>query len=209
MTTPRLLTIGLTGGIGSGKTAASRHFETLGVAVIDADVVAREVVEPGMPALRVIADRFGDSILTVDGALDRAALRQIVFADPAQRQWLESLLHPLIRQRIQDQLAAANGPYVILVSPLLLETDQRKLVNRVLLIDVPEALQIQRTMQRDSNSQQQVEAIVATQSARAFKQAQADDIIVNDHDLSHLHAQVEAQHQRYLKLAAESHEQLP
>jgi len=206
MATSKLYTVGLTGGIGSGKTAASQHFEALGVPVIDADVVAREVVEPGMPALQLIAERFGDSILTGDGRLDRATLRQIVFADPAQRQWLEGLLHPLIRQRTQDQLAAALGPYVILVSPLLLETDQRKLVDRVLLIDVPEALQIQRTMQRDNNSQQQVEAIVAAQSARAFKQARADDIIVNDHDLSHLHAQVEAQHQRYLELAAEHHE---
>ena len=203
------LIIGLTGGIGSGKTAASRHFEALGVPVVDADVVAREVVEPGMPALDAIRDRLVEQVLLPSGALDRAALRQIVFAHPEQRLWLEKLLHPLIRKRMLDQLFAAKADYVILVSPLLLETDQRDLVNRVLLIDVPEELQIERTIQRDNNQREQVEAILRAQSSRAYKQQNADDIILNDRDLAHLQRQVEALHQRYLQLAHEHHARQP
>lgn len=200
---PRPLIIGLTGGIGSGKSAASRHFEALGVPVVDADLVARDVVEPGTPALAAIAEHFGPGVLTAEGALDRATLRRLVFADTDQRRWLEALLHPLIRQRIQELLAAAQGPYRILVSPLLLETNQHQLVDRVLLIDVPEAVQIERTMARDGNSREQVEAILKAQSSRAFKRERADDIIVNDRDLDHLHQQVEQLHRYYLQLAAE------
>src|SRR5690606_8250972 len=130
---------------------------------------------------------------------------RLVFDQPQERLWLESLLHPLIRLRTIEQLEAAQGPYVILVSPLLLETDQHKLVDRVLLIDVPEQLQIERTMLRDANSREEVEAILRAQSARSFKQQHASDIIVNDHDLNHLYQQVEQQHQRYLEQAKQHH----
>lgn len=205
MSLHRPFIVGLTGGIGSGKTAASNHFERLGVPVVDADVVAREVVEPGTPALAAIAEHFGPEVIDAEGRLDRAALRKRVFDQPQERLWLESLLHPLIRLRIIEQLEAAQGPYVILVSPLLLETDQHKLVDRVLLVDVPEHLQIERTMLRDANSREQVEAILRAQSARSFKQERASDIIVNDQDLNHLHQQVEQLHLRYLELAKEHH----
>ena len=205
MNPQRPFIVGLTGGIGSGKTAASDHFQRLGVPVVDADVVAREVVEPGMPALAAIAEHFGSGVIDAEGRLDRAALRRLVFDQPQERLWLESLLHPLIRLRTIEQLEAAQGPYVILVSPLLLETDQHKLVDRVLLIDVPEQLQIERTMLRDTNSREEVEAILRAQSARSFKQQHASDIIVNDHDLNHLHQQVEQQHQRYLEQAKQHH----
>jgi len=205
MNPQRPFIVGLTGGIGSGKTAASDHFQRLGVPVVDADVVAREVVEPGMPALAAIAEHFGPGVIDSEGRLDRAALRRLIFDQPQERLWLESLLHPLIRLRTIEQLEAAQGPYVILVSPLLLETDQHKLVDRVLLIDVPEQLQIERTMLRDANSREEVEAILRAQSARSFKQQHASDIIVNDHDLNHLYQQVEQQHQRYLEQAKQHH----
>lgn len=205
MNPQRPFIVGLTGGIGSGKTAASDHFQRLGVPVVDADVVAREVVEPGTPALAAIAEHFGPGVIDAEGRLDRAALRRLVFDQPQERLWLESLLHPLIRLRTIEQLESAQGPYVILVSPLLLETDQHKLVDRVLLIDVPEQLQIERTMLRDANSREEVEAILRAQSARSFKQQYVSDIIVNDKDLDHLHQQVEQQHQHYLELAKQHH----
>src|SRR5690606_10039510 len=197
--------VGLTGGIGSGKTAASDHFQRLGVPVVDADVVAREVVEPGMPALAAIAEHFGPGVIDSEGRLDRAALRRLIFDQPQERLWLESLLHPLVRLRTIEQLESDQGPYVILVSPLLLEPGQHKLVYRVLLMDVPERVQIGRTMLRDANSRERVEAILRPQSARSFKQQHASDIIVNDKDLDHLHQQVEQQHQHYLELAKQHH----
>jgi dephospho-CoA kinase len=206
--TERPYIIGLTGGIGSGKSAASRHFESLGIPVVDADVAARQVVEPGMPALKAIAKHFGPALITDAGTLDRSALRQRIFADPAEKAWLEQLLHPLIRQRIIAALMAANdrpdtgtAPYVLLVSPLLLETDQRELVDRVLLIDAPEHAQVERSMLRDDNTREQIEAIMNAQAPRAFKLEQADDIIYNDSDLIHLQQAVESMHQRFLKLA--------
>lgn len=191
--------IGLTGGIGSGKSAVSDCFEKLGVTVVDADVVAREVVEPGTVALKSIADHFGDDILTAEGALDRAALRTLIFSDENQRKWLEALLHPLIRKEIIAQLNQSDSPYSILSSPLLLETDQQTLVDRVLVVDVPVELQLERTVQRDNNSVDQVKSIISAQSTRTYKQQKADDIILNIGTIEELQKDVFALHQRYLQ----------
>ncbi len=194
---------GLTGGIGSGKSAAMSEFQTLGVPCIDADQVARDVVEPGSQAVNSIAEHFGNDSLLPDGNLNRAYLRQKVFATPSEKDWLESLLHPLINRQIRNWLAQCDAPYCILSSPLLLETKQHELVNRILLIDVPESLQISRTMGRDSNSEEQVKAIMAAQSTRTFKRSRADDIILNDQDLVHLSNEVKKLHRRYQQLARE------
>jgi dephospho-CoA kinase len=198
-----MLKIGLTGGIGSGKTAATEHFQQLGITVVDADVVAREVVVPGTPALAQIVAHFGEQILDASGALDRAQLRQIIFSNPAEKSWLEALLHPLIREEILHQLNQASSPYVILVSPLLFETGQHLLVDRTLLIDAPETLQITRASARDNNSEQSIRNIIASQMPRAQKLAMADDVICNDRDLATLQANVVTQHQKYLELAHE------
>ena len=192
--------IGLTGGIGSGKSAVSDCFEKLGATVVDADVVAREVVEPGTVALKSIADHFGDDILTAEGALDRAALRTLIFSDENQRKWLEALLHPLIRKEIIAQLNQSNSPYSILSSPLLMETDQQTLVDRVLVVDVPVELQLERTVQRDNNSVDQVKSIISAQSTRAYKQQKADDIILNVGTIEELEKDVSVLHQRYLQM---------
>jgi dephospho-CoA kinase len=196
--------IGLTGGIGSGKTAVSDYFAQLGVTVVDADVAARVVVEKGRPALAQIAEHFGSHILQADGTLDRAQLRTEVFKDPGARRWLESLLHPLIRQEIQDGLDNATSPYALLVSPLLVESGQNKLTQRVLVVDVPEELQLQRTINRDNNSPDQVKAIMAAQASRQQRLDNADDVIVNDGTLEQLHQQVEALHLKYLGLSEAS-----
>jgi len=193
--------IGLTGGIGSGKSAVSSHFENLGITVVDADIVAREVVEPGQPALAQIAEHFGSRIITPEGALDRAALRVLIFEDENKRKWLESLLHPLIREEIIQQLEQSQSPYSILSSPLLLETDQHSMVDQILIVDVPVEVQIERTIQRDNNSLEQVEAIIKSQSSRAFKQEKADDIILNTGTIESLHEKVSNLHQGYLQLS--------
>ena len=190
--------IGLTGGIGSGKSAASGAFEQRGIVVVDADVVAREVVEPGKPALQHIAEYFGAAYITSNGNLDRARLRQRIFDHPQDKDWLEALLHPLIREEIIQQLAQATSPYVILVSPLLFETNQHQLVSKSILIDVPEALQIERASSRDANSAEQIKKIMANQMPRAEKRSRADIIIDNSGSISDLHAQVEKVHQQLL-----------
>ena len=191
--------IGLTGGIGSGKSAVSSCFEKLGVTVVDADIVAREVVEPGCAALDSIANHFGKEVLTAEGCLDRAALRTLIFTDENQRNWLEALLHPLIRKEIIAQLSQSDSPYSILSSPLLLETDQQTLVDRVLVVDVPVELQLERTVQRDNNSVDQVKSIISAQSTRTYKQQKADDIILNIGTIEELQKDVFALHQRYLQ----------
>lgn len=195
--------VGLTGGIGSGKSAVSARFGSLGITVVDADQASRTVVEPGQPALAAIAERFGKEILGSNGGLDRAQLRQKIFADPAEREWLEKLLHPRIAIEIFRGLQAATSPYVLLVSPLLLEARQDTLANRVLVVDVEESTQLARTMARDANSEQQVRAIMAAQIARDARLARADDVIRNEGSLAELHAQVDALHTRYLELARE------
>lgn len=194
--------VGLTGGIGSGKSAAADRFRFLGITVVDADVCARVVVEPNKPALKTIAEHFGQDIIQADGALNRAALRQKIFADDAERKWLEALLHPLIFEEIWAQLQSAQSPYAILESPLLVEAGQQVICQRTLVIDAPEAAQLARATARDGNSVEQIKAIMATQASREQRIAKADDVITNDGDLAHLHAQVDALHQRYLALAA-------
>ena len=194
--------IGLTGGIGSGKSAAADRFaQAHGIHVVDADVKARVVVEPGRPALSQIVDRFGDRMLLEGGFLNRAALREEVFKDPDQRIWLEQLLHPLIRDEILSDLASATSPYALLVSPLLIESGQYQMAQRVLVVDVPEAVQIARTTQRDKVPEEQIKAIMQAQAKRDDRLRHADDVITNDKDLVALHAQVDALHQRYLAIA--------
>ena len=192
--------IGLTGGIGSGKSTVARLFGDLGVNWVDADDVAREVVEPGKPALAQIAEHFGEEILTSDGALDRSQLRGIVFQEPEERVWLESLLHPIIREELIRQLNPTNYqlPYVLLVSPLLLETDQHELVDRIIVIDVPKNVQLERTMARDTNSREQVERIIAAQMSREDRLARADEVIDNDRPLDDVTRQVRELHERLL-----------
>lgn len=197
--------VGLTGGIGSGKTAVSDRFAELGIRVVDADVCARVVVEPGRPALAQIVDHFGPEVLQADGSLDRARLRQIVFANEAERKWLESLLHPLIFEEMWSQLQAATSPYAILVSPLLVEAGQNAICQRILVVDVPEDVQLARTMARDANSAEQVKAIMASQASRDARLAKADDVITNDSSLENLWQQVDEMHQRYLALVAGRH----
>ena len=197
-TTPWIL--GLTGGIGSGKSAAAQCFVDLGIHLVDADNAARWVVEPGRPALAKIAEHFGADVLQADGTLDRAALRELIFKDPQQRVWLEGLLHPLIREEIRQYLARAESPYAILVSPLLLETSQHQMVQRVLVIDVPEAVQIERTVLRDKTNEAQVRAILKAQASREERLSRADDVIVNDRDPAWLKSEVERLHQFYLTL---------
>ncbi|MBO6810508.1 MULTISPECIES: dephospho-CoA kinase [Marinobacter] len=193
-------TVGLTGGIGSGKSTVARLFGKLGVHWVDADDVAREVVEPGTPALARIAEHFGEKILTSEGTLDRAQLRGIVFQEPEERDWLESLLHPIIREELIHQLNPQNYqlPYVLLVSPLLLETDQHELVDRIIVIDVPKDVQLERTMARDTNSREQVERIIAAQMPREDKLARADEVIDNDRPLEDVTRQVRELHERLL-----------
>jgi dephospho-CoA kinase len=193
--------LGLTGGIGSGKSAAAQHFIELGVHAVDADHAARWVVEPGRPALAQIAAHFGASILQADGQLDRAALRIRIFQHPEERRWLEALLHPLIRQEIISNLAKAESAYAILVSPLLVESGQHLLTQRVLVVDAPEQLQLQRTMQRDHASAEQVQAILKAQASREERLAHADDVLHNDRDLHWLKAEVERLHRFYLTLS--------
>lgn len=195
--------LGLTGGIGSGKSAASQWFETHGITVVDADVVAREVVAKGQPALAQIQQQFGDWVLLANGELNRAALREYIFKEASARQQLEAITHPAIRQSIIQQLMVATSPYVILVSPLLFETNQHQLTDRNLLIDAPIEHQIERASQRDGQSIEQIEKIIQVQMSREKKLSLAQDVVVNDRDLNHLYAQLEALHQAYLKLSHE------
>ncbi|QBF28499.1 dephospho-CoA kinase [Pseudomonas tructae] len=192
--------LGLTGGIGSGKSAAAQRFVELGVHLVDADQAARWVVEPGRPALASIVERFGPGVLLEDGQLNRAALRELIFADPQQRQWLEALLHPLIGQEIFSYLAKAESPYAVFVSPLMVESGQYKRTHRLLVIDAPQELQVQRTLLRDQTSAEQVQAILKAQASREERLRHAHDVVVNDRDLAWLHAEVERLHHFYLTL---------
>lgn len=196
-----MFVVGITGGIGSGKTAVTDHLETLGIVVVDADKAARVVVEPGTPALAEIAAHFGSEILLDDGALNRAALREVVFNDSSQRKILEGITHPRIREEIARQLSAATSPYVVLSSPLLLESGQNSFADYVVVVDVPEAVQIERTMRRDDNSESLVKQIMAAQLDRQKRLSRADEAISNDGTLEALHAEVEALHERLLDRA--------
>ncbi|WP_111858945.1 dephospho-CoA kinase [Acinetobacter sp. CFCC 10889] len=193
--------LGLTGGIGSGKTAATQWFETQGIQVIDADIVAREIVAKGQPALKQIQDTFGDWVILENGELDRRALREHIFQDPTARHTLEAITHPAIRLSIIQQLQAASSPYVILVSPLLFETNQHQLTQHTLLIDASEDLQIFRASQRDEQNIEQIKNIIAAQMPRLEKQKLANDIVLNDGQLDHLYDHLKPLHEKYLKMA--------
>lgn len=206
---PQRLIIGVTGGIGSGKSAATGFFAAKGIDVIDADVVSREVVVPGSTALAEISAHFGKQILLPDGNLNRKAMRARIFSDPDEKHWLESLLHPMIRTEIEQQLRRSDSPYVILSSPLLLETDQHSMTDRVLVIDTSEQQQIHRTSARDDTSTSAVRAIMATQLSRAQRLQRANDIIINDKDLAHLENEVNKLHEYYCERAACIKDKLP
>lgn len=195
------LIVGLTGGIGSGKSEVSARFAKLGIMIVDADVMAREVVEPGTDALTQISFHFGKEILNAGGSLNRSKLRETIFANAAEKQWLESLLHPIINASIRQQLANSTSVYSILASPLLLETQQFQLVNRILVVDTSEELQIKRASLRDKNNEAQIKAIMQTQLSRQDRCARADDIILNHGDIHELDEQIEKLHQSYLALA--------
>lgn len=194
-------TVGLTGGIGSGKSTVARLFARLGVEVFDADAAAREVVEPPSAALDAIRERHGPEILTATGMLDRPRLRRLVFDDSAERKWLEDLLHPLIGERLRRQITASKSAYHLLVSPLLLETSQRQFVDRVLVVDVSRDTQLRRSLLRDSGDRATIEAIINAQIRRDQRLAAADDIIDNEAVEDALPARVQSLHRLYLKLA--------
>lgn len=196
-----MLRIGLTGGIGSGKSAVAKLFRELGIQVLDADQIGRELVEPGQPALNKIVERFGPDILSTDGRLNRDRLRQLVLADSRDKAWLESLLHPRIQKRREQLIAESNSAYVVLEIPLLVERNLQELVDRILVIDVPVELQIDRTMKRSGLSRTEVEAIIAHQVSRESRLSQATEVIDNSGDLNQLRQQVEALHARFLELA--------
>lgn len=194
--------IGLTGGIASGKTTVSDLFAAYGIPVLDADIIAREVIAPGTALRAQLFDRFGPGIRREDGELDRAALRRIVFADPALRRELEALLHPAVRARTEQLALQAHGPYQLHVVPLLAETHAADRYDRVLVVDCPEDLQWLRLRARDGISETEARAMLAAQASRADRLAVADDIILNDGDRGTLGPRVAALHARYLELAA-------
>lgn len=197
-----MFVVGITGGIGSGKSAVTDHLETLGITVVDADKVARVVVEPGTSGLAAIVEHFGEDILLADGGLDRAALRKIVFDNPEERKVLEGITHPRIRDEIARQLSQASSPYVVLSSPLLLESGQNTFTDYVVVVDVPEEVQLRRTMARDDNSEALVKQIMAAQLDRQTRLARADTSITNDASLEELCERVEAMHEDLLVRAA-------
>jgi dephospho-CoA kinase len=195
-----ILRIGLTGGIASGKSAVANEFALLGIPIIDADLISRELVEPGQPALNKIVEMFGQGVLDPSGHLDRRRLRELVFADPAQRKRLEDVLHPAVRAELSRRSKESIGPYQILVVPLLVENSLGHLVDRILVVDTPESNQIERLQARDSVDSEQARRMLAAQTSRAARLALADDIIANTGSLSDLKAQVTALHRRYLDL---------
>ena len=197
-----MLVIGLTGGIGSGKSTVAELFQQLGINIIDADLISREVVEPGQPALKEIADHFGEEILDQSGQLKRPVLRNLVFDSGEERLWLEQLLHPLINNLIRQRITECTSAYCIVMSPLILETEQKHMVNRILVIDISAEEQVARTLKRDGGNRQTIEAIIKAQTGRDKRLNSADDIVKNAGDVSDLVQVVAALHQQYLTLAA-------
>lgn len=193
--------VAVTGGIGSGKSEVTQRFASLGIEVIDADVIARELVAPGQPALAEIQCRFGGAVIAEDGQLDRRKMRSEIFADPAKKQLLEALLHPLIASIMQQRASAATGPYVVLAIPLLAESHRYDWVDRVVVVDVPETVQRERIMRRDALDGSQAEAVIQAQAKRAQRLAIADDVIDNSGDLSMLDDAVRDLHAGYLEIA--------
>jgi dephospho-CoA kinase len=192
--------LGLTGGIASGKSAAAQRFAELGVHVVDADQASRWVVEPRRPALAALVERYGAALLQADGSLDRGALRKVIFEDAQERRWVEALLHPLIAEEIARSLASATSPYAVFVSPLMVESGQYRITQRLLVVDAPEAVRVARTLLRDHTTPEQVQAILKAQASREQRLALADDVLVNDRDLAWLHSEVERLHTFYLTL---------
>ena len=197
-----MFVVGITGGIGSGKSAVTDHLETLRITVVDADKVARVVVEPGTPGLAAIAECFGEDILLANGRLDRATLRKIVFDNPDERKVLEGITHPRIRDEISRQLSEANSPYVVLSSPLLLESGQNTFADYVVVVDVPEEVQLTRTMARDNNGEALVKQIMVAQLDRKTRLSRADTSIMNDGSLDALYERVKKLHEDLLARAA-------
>lgn len=193
--------IGLTGGIASGKTTVANLFSDKGIQLVDADIVAREVVEPNSLGLKEIINHFGESILLEDQTLDRAKLREIIFNNPQQKAWLDALLHPLIRQQMETQLEEINSAYGLFIVPLLFENKLEYLCDRILVVDVDRETQIHRTQERDAVSKAQVEKIIQSQVSQEERLKKADDILVNDGDICNLSVKINHLHQKYLKLA--------
>lgn len=205
--TMRPFTVAITGGIASGKSEACRLFAARGITVVDADVIARDLVAPGQPALAAIVARFGSALLTAAGELDRAALRAQVFADPGARRDLEALLHPRIRERLRADCAGAASPYAVAAIPLLAEGGGRTAypwLDRILVIDVSPATQLARLLARDGGSREQAQHILAAQATRAARRAIADDVLDNDGPPAELERQIEVLHQGYLRAATRS-----
>lgn len=194
--------IGLTGGIGSGKSSAAEIFRELGAGVVDTDAIAHELTRPGGAALTAIRGQFGAQYIAADGGLDRSKMRRLVFSDPASKKRLEAILHPRIRAESEARIAAAREPYVIIAVPLLLETGAyNALIDRVLVVDCAEEQQVARTMQRSAITAEEVRAIMAAQLPRSERLARADDVLHNDADMAALRRQAEALHGKYLALA--------
>lgn len=194
--------IGITGGIGSGKTAVTDRFQARGITIADADVASREVVQPGMPALEAIAEHFGPEVIQADGKMDRAAIRKIIFAEPDERKWLESVTVPAIMNNLREVLTRSTSPYSLLM--LSSGTGQSPLVQRSLVVDAPPEVQIARVMARDANDEEQVRAIMAAQPSRETRLEYADDVIINDGSLERLDEVVKVLHEKYLKMAADN-----
>ena len=196
-----MFVVGLTGGIGSGKSTVAEMFTALEIDLVDADVAAREVVAPGTPALAEIVEHFGLDILMADGSLDRRGLRRVIFHHEQEKHWLETLLHPLIRRRLTQQISNRRSAYCLLISPLLLETGQTELVDRILVVDVSVETQIARTLARDGGEERTVRAIIAAQIGRSKRLEHGDDIIDNELPVQPLRQRVETLHQQYLAMA--------
>jgi dephospho-CoA kinase len=196
--------VGLTGGIGSGKSTVADFFADQGIQLVDADLLAREVVEPGSAALPRIAEHFGARILLADGSLHRQLLREIIFSDAAEKSWLENLLHPVVSDLMKSRISTCASPYCLLVSPLLLETPQHEMVNRILVVDVRVETQLARTLKRDQSDANTIKAIIASQISRQDRLQRANDILDNELGLEQIETQVQHLHQNYLRVAKES-----
>ena len=197
------LRIGLTGGIASGKSTVAEQFKELGIPVIDADEAARAVVEPGTPGLANVVDRFGTGLLLPNGSLDRRAMRTLIFRDPASRRALEVILHPLIQAHMEQSAKAAAGPYLVMAIPLLIEGGSGYRVDRILVVDVDEALQLQRVIARDECSPEEARAILASQAGRSVRLAAADDVLLNTGTVTDLRQAVARLHRQYMHMAVQ------
>lgn len=201
MSDNRCYLVGITGGIGSGKTLVTDTFASLGVEIVDADIVAREVVAPGSEGLSAIAAHFGNSIITPQGELNRAALRELVFTNEAQKQWLNQCLHPRIRQAMAEAVSNIQSEYGVLAVPLLIENGMQKMVDRIAVVDCPESVQLTRALSRDGSSEAAIKGIMAAQVSRETRLAEADDVIDNSKDKASTISQVKQLHQQYLQMA--------